>query len=172
MRGGGLVPRPNPKNNIMYGTLHRIKKAFRCSRPQPGCHLPNSPWAVINDVIYKLFLPRESLLSDILAGSGNIEKLFLRCMPEFTITSPYVHVRVDSNTFTMGNPMPESTLSLCQSRLYQSGTLDLASEVLIFIRSCNLGGEGCGLCAEYAEVAVKGPCHRCPTQHFLGVFCK
>jgi hypothetical protein len=26
--------------------------------------------------------------------------------------------RVDSNTFTMGNPMPESTLSLCQSRLY------------------------------------------------------
>jgi hypothetical protein len=34
-------------------------------------------------------------------------------MPELTITSPYVHSRVDSNTFTMGNPM--------------SGTLDLAS---------------------------------------------
>jgi hypothetical protein len=28
-------------------------------------------------------------------------------MPELTITSSYVH----SNTFTMGNPMPESTLS-------------------------------------------------------------
>jgi hypothetical protein len=27
-------------------------------------------------------------------------------------------VRVDSNTFTMGNPMPESFLTLCQSRLY------------------------------------------------------
>ncbi len=26
--------------------------------------------------------------------------------------------RVDSNTFTMGNPMPESTSALCQSRLY------------------------------------------------------
>jgi hypothetical protein len=26
--------------------------------------------------------------------------------------------RVDSNTFTMGNPMPEATLTLCQSRLY------------------------------------------------------
>jgi hypothetical protein len=42
-------------------------------------------------------------------------------MPELTITSPYVHSIVDSNTFSMGNPMPESTLS-------QSGTLDLASE--------------------------------------------
>jgi hypothetical protein len=39
-------------------------------------------------------------------------------MPEFTIASPYVHSRVNSNKFTMGNPMPESTLTLCQSRLY------------------------------------------------------
>ncbi len=39
-------------------------------------------------------------------------------MPELNITSPYVQSRVDSNTFTMGNPMPESTLTLCQSRLY------------------------------------------------------
>jgi hypothetical protein len=32
-------------------------------------------------------------------------------MPELTITSPYVHTKVDSNTFTMGlgNPMPDST---------------------------------------------------------------
>jgi hypothetical protein len=30
------------------------------------------------DVIYELFLPRESLVSDIPAGDGNIEKLFLR----------------------------------------------------------------------------------------------
>ncbi len=43
---------------------------------------------------------------------------FLRsCMGpcfEVDLTSPYV----DSNTFTMGNLMPESTLTLCQSRLY------------------------------------------------------
>jgi hypothetical protein len=32
-----------------------------------------------NDVIYKLFPPRECLVSDIPAGDGNIEKLFLRC---------------------------------------------------------------------------------------------
>jgi hypothetical protein len=30
-----------------------------------------------DDVIYKLFPPRESLVSDIPAGDGNIEKLFL-----------------------------------------------------------------------------------------------
>jgi hypothetical protein len=35
-------------------------------------------------------------------------------MPELTITSPYVHSRVDSNTFTMDNPLPESTLFLSQ----------------------------------------------------------
>jgi hypothetical protein len=39
-------------------------------------------------------------------------------MPGVTITSLYVHSRVDANTFTMGNPMPESTLTLCQSQLY------------------------------------------------------
>jgi hypothetical protein len=43
----------------------------------------------------------------------------------------YVHSRVDFNTFTMGNPMPESTLTLCQSRLHsQSGALDLASGLI------------------------------------------
>ncbi len=43
----------------------------------------------------------------------------------------YVHSRVDSNSFTMGNPMPESTLTLCQSQvdfIPISGTLELASE--------------------------------------------
>jgi hypothetical protein len=50
-------------------------------------------------------------------------------MPELTTTSPYVHSRVDSNTFTLDNP-------ICQSRplpctivdfIPQSGTLDFAS---------------------------------------------
>jgi hypothetical protein len=38
--------------------------------------------------------------------------------PELTKTSPYVNSRVDCNTCTMGNPMPESTLTLCQSQLH------------------------------------------------------
>jgi hypothetical protein len=37
---------------------------------------------------------------------------------ELTITSPCVFSRVYSNTFTMVNPMPESTLTLWQRRLY------------------------------------------------------
>jgi hypothetical protein len=34
------------------------------------------------------------------------------------ITSSYVDSRVDPNTFTVGNPKRESTLTLYQSRLY------------------------------------------------------
>jgi hypothetical protein len=33
------------------------------------------------DVIYKLFMPRESLVSDIPAGDGNIGKLFFTVYP-------------------------------------------------------------------------------------------
>ncbi len=43
---------------------------------------------------------------------------FVAQRPELTITSSYVQSRVDSNTFTMNIPMPESTLTLCQSQLY------------------------------------------------------
>jgi hypothetical protein len=40
-------------------------------------------------------------------------------MPGVTITSLYVHSRVDSNTFTKGNPYARVDLNLiCQSRLY------------------------------------------------------
>ncbi len=35
-----------------------------------------------------------------------------------SITSLYVDARIDSYIFIMGNPMPESILTLCQSRLY------------------------------------------------------
>ncbi len=54
--------------------IHR-KKAFRYSRPQPGCHLPNSPWAGIINIWRHNSRPRESLVSDIPAGDGNIKKL-------------------------------------------------------------------------------------------------
>ncbi len=49
-------------------------------------------------------------------------------MLELTITSPYVDFRVDSNTCTIGDPMPETTLTLCQVNFIpQSGTKYLAS---------------------------------------------
>ncbi len=44
---------------------------------------------------------------------------------ELTITSPYVQSRDNSNTFTTGNPMPESTLTLCQSTLFPSQGLGI-----------------------------------------------
>ncbi len=51
---------------------------------------------------------------------------------ELTMTSPYVYYRVDSYTFTMGNPMPESTLTLCQSLLYPP-VRDFAFALRLFI---------------------------------------
>jgi hypothetical protein len=46
------------------------------------------------------------------------------------ITSPYVDTRVDSKTFTMGNPMPESALTLHAKVDFipLTVTKDLASE--------------------------------------------
>jgi hypothetical protein len=50
------------------------KKGWQFSRPQPGCHLlvPNSSWLGI----LKLFLARESLVSDIPARDGKIANFF------------------------------------------------------------------------------------------------
>ncbi len=48
-------------------------------------------------------------------------------MPELTKTSPYVHSRVDSNTFTMGKPLPEPTITIV-GFIPQSDTLDLATD--------------------------------------------
>ncbi len=62
-------------------------------------------------------------------------------MPELTITSPYVHSSADSkNTFTMGlgNPMSESTLTLCQSRLYPK-VRDFVFGLCCKIHSAGLG---------------------------------
>jgi hypothetical protein len=57
--------------NLQY--IHR-KKAFRYSRPSRDVTFKLS-LSGNYDVIYKLFQPRESLVSDIAAGDGNIEKL-------------------------------------------------------------------------------------------------
>jgi hypothetical protein len=67
--------------------------------------------------ICKCKLHRPHLLS-----RGRIQRKtrWMGPMPELTITSPYVHSRVDFSTFIMGNPLQESTLklNLCQSQLY------------------------------------------------------
>ncbi len=45
-----------------------------------------------------------------------------------------VHSRVDSNTFTMGIPMPESTLTLSQSRSYPYARVDFIPQSGIWPR--------------------------------------
>jgi len=51
-----------------------VKKAFRYSRPQPGRHLPNSPWA---GIIY-IWRHNSCPGRDWYVWDGNIEKMFLR----------------------------------------------------------------------------------------------
>ncbi len=64
--------------------MHTVKKAFRYPVPsrEVTYGLTTLSLGGTNDVIYKLFPPRENLVSDIPAGDGihgNIEKLFFRC---------------------------------------------------------------------------------------------
>jgi hypothetical protein len=62
----------------LWSSLHR-KKVFRYSRSQAGMSLTKLSLGGNNDVIYNLFPPSECLISDILAGDGNIGKKILRC---------------------------------------------------------------------------------------------
>jgi hypothetical protein len=59
--------------------LHR-KKSYSLYTSPAGMSLTKLSLGGNYDVIYKLLTPRESLVSDIPAGDGNIVKLFLRCM--------------------------------------------------------------------------------------------
>jgi hypothetical protein len=74
---------------------YTVKKGFRHSPPQPGCHLPNSPWAGIIKIkiiikIIKLFPPRESFVSYIPAGDGNVATLFYSAETSH-LFSPIIH---------------------------------------------------------------------------------
>jgi hypothetical protein len=56
--------------------LHTIKKNFSILPSPAGMSLTKLSLGGNNDVIYKLFPPRQSLVSDIPPGDRNIEKLF------------------------------------------------------------------------------------------------
>jgi hypothetical protein len=56
--------------------IHTGKKGYRFSRPQPGCHLPNSSWPGI----IKLFPARESLVSvTSRLSTGKTITFFFKC---------------------------------------------------------------------------------------------
>ncbi len=67
--------------HVLNVRLHR-KKYFSIFPSPAGMSVTKLSLGGNNDVIYKLFPPKESLVSDIPAGDGNIEKLFLRCRAE------------------------------------------------------------------------------------------
>ncbi len=58
---------------------YTVKKSFSIFPFPVGMSLTKLSPGGNYDIIYKLFLPWENLVSDIPAGDGNIEKLFLRC---------------------------------------------------------------------------------------------
>jgi hypothetical protein len=68
------------KHWLGYST-YTVKKLFDIPVPSlpAGMSLNKLSLDGNNNVIYKLFLPRESLISDIPAGDEHIEKLFLLC---------------------------------------------------------------------------------------------
>jgi hypothetical protein len=71
------------KSNLRI--IHR-KKSFSIFPSPAGMSLTKHSLGGNYDVIYKLFLLRESLVNDIPAGDGKIEKLFLRCIASFEDT--------------------------------------------------------------------------------------
>jgi hypothetical protein len=60
---------------FLLESMHR-KKSFSIFPPPAGMSLTKVSLGGNYDLIYKLFLPWESLVSDILAGDRNIEKPF------------------------------------------------------------------------------------------------
>jgi hypothetical protein len=63
--------RQQQANQFIIG-YYTVKKGSRFSRPQPGCHLPNSP----RTGIIKLIQARKGLVSDIPAGDGKTANFF------------------------------------------------------------------------------------------------
>jgi hypothetical protein len=70
-----ITAKNQAKKPPFIAVLHR-KKSFSIFPPPAGMSLTKLSQGGNNDVINKLFPPRESLVSDIPAGDGNIEKFF------------------------------------------------------------------------------------------------
>jgi hypothetical protein len=75
-------------------TLYTAKKGFSIFPSPAGMSLSKLSLGWNNDVIYILFPPGGSLVSDIPAGDGNIEKLFFY----------HVHIiRANTKTINLGS---------------------------------------------------------------------
>ncbi len=66
------IPILHTNNIYRIYSSYTVRKGYRFSLPQPGCHRPNSPWPGT----FELFPARESLVSEIPAWDWKIYKLF------------------------------------------------------------------------------------------------
>jgi hypothetical protein len=107
--------------------VHR-KKRFASFPSTAGMSLPKLSLGGNNDVITELFLPRGSLVSDIPAGDGKLENLFLRCMKLSNARIYRPSVRESKPKIGSIN----SGTSLIENRLEQ--TLRAESVLLTFTR--------------------------------------
>jgi hypothetical protein len=71
--------------------IHR-KKYFSIFPSPAGMSLTKLSLGGNNDVINKLFPPKESLVSDIPSGEGNIEKLFYGVWAEIRVQNSVKHL--------------------------------------------------------------------------------
>ncbi len=79
--------------SLSYRLVH-CKKGFPIFPSPAGMSLTKLSLDGNYDVIYKLFLHRESLVSDIPAGDGNIEKLFYSVV----FQTAWFHIRTTRST--------------------------------------------------------------------------
>ncbi len=111
-----LMGYPGARGKLIYEKT--LKSKISCQTPFKGNITDRQLWAFV-------FFPQEVSHGLYTASTPEAEfkeKHGVRdSMPELTLTLPYVHSRVDSNIFTIGNTMPKSTLTLWQSQLYPQG---------------------------------------------------
>jgi hypothetical protein len=69
-------------DTLVFLPLYTVQKSFSIFPSPAGLSLTRFSLGWNNLYMTSLFPPRESLVSDIPAGDGNLEKLFLRCIYE------------------------------------------------------------------------------------------
>ncbi len=86
--------------SVVNGNIHR-KKSFSIFQSPAGMSL--SKLSLGGNTLYmtSLFPPRESLVSDIPAGDGNIEKIFLRCTLDKRQNTIYYTISTFTNIFSL-----------------------------------------------------------------------
>jgi hypothetical protein len=88
---------PGERYVVVSKDAFTVKKGYRFFRPQPGCHLPNPPWAGF----IKLFPARESLVSNTPTGDGKVAKLFYSVVIEHAEKNHMINIKTTASLYTV-----------------------------------------------------------------------